>query len=115
MNQLLIATHTIAHECTKQSIIPDLYEGVRETGTCNVKIDSFSDIGQLLVNGVQILLSMAGLVAVGFIIYGGFLYIVSNGDSSGVKKAKDTILNAIVGLLITLFAFGGINFITGRF
>jgi hypothetical protein len=104
----------LADACTGQSLIPDLYQGLRQLD-CSVKIDSFSAIGTLVVNVVQILLSLSGLVAVGFIIYGGILYIVSSGESGGVKKAKDTITNAIAGLLIVLLAFGGIKFLTSRF
>lgn len=101
--------------CTRQSIIPDLYEGVRKAGSCEVQIDSFSDIATLLLNGVSILLSMSGLVAVGFIIYGSFKYITSSGDSGGIKSARDTILNAVSGLVIILAAFGAVRFISGQF
>ena len=43
------------------------------------------------------------------------MYITSNGDPSGIKKAKDTIVNAVVGLIITMVAFGVVRFITAGF
>lgn len=47
----------------------------------------------------------AGVITVGLVIYGGFMYVISNGDSSKVKKAKDTIVYAIIGLIVVLLAF----------
>lgn len=46
-----------------------------------------------------------GVVAVGFIIYGGFLYILSSGDPGKIRKAKDTLLYAIIGVVVVLIAF----------
>ena len=51
-----------------------------------------------------------GVLAVIFIIIGGINYTVSQGDPSKVKKAKNTILYAIVGLIIALMAFAITNF-----
>lgn len=79
-----------------------------------------SDIGLPNVtvkDGVPIILNIvflvAGLLSVTFIIIGGFKYTVSGGDSAGLKSAKETITYAIVGLIITLLAFGIVNYITG--
>ncbi len=57
----------------------------------------------------------AGLIAVIVLIIGGILYTVSDGDSSKIKRAKDMILYAIVGLVFVLMAFVVTNFIVGRF
>ena len=51
-----------------------------------------------------------GILAVIFIIIGGINYTVSQGDPGKVKKAKNTILYAIVGLIIALMAFAITNF-----
>lgn len=53
----------------------------------------------------------AGLLSVIFIIIGGVKYTVSGGDASGIKSAKETIIYAIVGLIVTLLAFGIVNFV----
>lgn len=53
---------------------------------------------------VDIFSIVVGVVSVIMIIIGGFRYIISNGDSNGVQGAKNTILYAIVGLVIVLFA-----------
>lgn len=45
------------------------------------------------------------VTAIGFIIYGGYLYITSSGEPGKIKKAKDVLLYATVGIVIVLVAF----------
>lgn len=47
----------------------------------------------------------AAVAAVGFVIYGGFQYVLSSGDPGKVRKAKDTLLYSIIGLVVVLIAF----------
>lgn len=47
---------------------------------------------------------VAGIVAVIVIIVGGIRYTTSNGDAAGVKSAKNTILYAVVGLIVIIMA-----------
>ena len=79
-------------------------------GECDTSAgtDGFKDIIATVINVLSILV---GAVSVIFIIIGGFRYIISGGDSSGVSGAKNTILYAIVGLVIVLFAQVIIRFI----
>jgi len=53
---------------------------------------------------VNTFLFAAGLIAVIFLIIGGIRYITSTGDSQRIKAAKDTILYAIIGLIVTILA-----------
>lgn len=62
----------------------------------------------------EILLRIAGLVSVGFIIFGGFSYLLSQGEPERTKKAKGTILNALIGLVIAMLAVTIVNFIAGN-
>ena len=45
------------------------------------------------------------VVAVGFIIYGGYMYMISGGDPGKVKKAKDVLLYAVIGIVVVMVAF----------
>ena len=60
--------------------------------------------GKIASNVVNVFSLIIGVVAVIMIMVGGFRYIVSNGDSNSLKGAKDTILYALVGVVIALFA-----------
>ena len=52
-----------------------------------------------------------GMIAVVMIILGGISYATSQGDPSKVKKAKDTILYGIIGLVVALLAYAIVNFV----
>ena len=69
--------------------------------------------GGVITNVTNVLLFVAGALAVVMVIVGGFRYATSAGNSSSVTAAKNTILYAIVGLIIAFFAFAIVNFILG--
>lgn len=97
-------------------LLPDLYKGVRDSADPNsLCVDSFEAIGHILANVVQILLVVAGLLAVGFIIWGGVQFIMSQGQPERIKKGKDTIANAIVGLVLVILSFLIVGFIANAF
>lgn len=108
----------LAAECTGQTLIPDLYAGLRGrngAAACEVTVEKLNDILILVANAISILMLVAGAVAVGFIIAGGFMYIASSGEPANIKKAKETIVNAVVGLIIAMLSFGVVKFATSGF
>ena len=64
---------------------------------------------------VNILLFLLGAVAVVMIVIGGVRYTTANGDSSNIKAAKDTILYAVIGLIVASMAYAIVNFVVGAF
>jgi TRAP-type C4-dicarboxylate transport system permease small subunit len=58
------------------------------------------DIQTLLMSVYMV----AGFVAIIIIVIGGIRYVTSNGDATAVKSAKDTILYAVVGLVVVIMA-----------
>ena len=63
---------------------------------------------------INILSAIVGVVAVIMIIFGGFKFITSGGDASSTKSARDTILYAIVGLVIVAIAQAIVWFVLSR-
>jgi len=63
-----------------------------------------SDLASIASKVVNIFSLIVGAVAVIMIIYGGFRYITSGGDSGSVGNAKNTLIYAIVGLIIVALA-----------
>ncbi len=61
------------------------------------------------------LLFILGAISVIMIIIGGLRYVISGGDSSAVNAAKNTILYAIVGVIVAILAYAVINFVIGSF
>ncbi len=97
--------------------LPAWYRGLVEPGsggTCEIK-DPSSNLSQffstLAVNIVEILLHIVAYVAVAFIIIGGFKYITSAGSPDANEKGRKTILNAVIGLVISIASIGIVNLI----
>lgn len=60
---------------------------------------------------LKAIILVCGLVSVAFIIIGGVQYMTSSGDAAKIKKAKDTILYAVIGLIVCALAFAIVNFV----
>ncbi|GEM_PF-2511471 len=76
------------------------------------RISSMNDpLGSLLSFGITLLLITAALLSVIFLILGGIGWITSGGDKEGLEKAKKKITFAIIGLVVSLFAFFIINIV----
>lgn len=63
----------------------------------------------------NVLLFIIGAISVIMIVIGGLRYVISGGDSAQVTGAKNTILYAVVGLVVALLAYAIINFVLSSF
>ena len=87
--------------CKKhKSEFPELCKGGHES-------DAKNKVGSIL----NVVYSLIGIVAVIFVIIGGFKYMTSQGEPGRVQQAKNTILYALIGLVITVSAFAITAFI----
>lgn len=68
-------------------------------------------IWRIALNIIEIGLFIAGYVALFFIIFGGFQFLTGGSNPAQVEKARTTILNAIIGLAISLASIAITNFI----
>ena len=57
------------------------------------------------------ILFAVGIISVVMLIYGGLRYIISGGDSKKVTDAKNTIMYAIIGLIIAILSYAIVNFV----
>ncbi|MCL5675550.1 MAG: pilin [Patescibacteria group bacterium] len=64
-----------------------------------------SQIQTFIQDVIQVLVTLAGLVAVAFFVWGGFGYITSSGNPEALDKSKKTIMYSAIGLAIVLGAF----------
>ena len=74
--------------------------------------DLFAD-GGVFQDVTDVLLFIIGAVSVVMIIFGGIKYTISQGDSSAVTSAKNTILYAVVGLVVAILAYAVIHYVIG--
>lgn len=75
----------------------------------------FAGDGSLFKTITNVLLFLIGAVSVIMLIIGGFRYVLSNGDSTQVTNAKNTIFYAVIGIVVALLAYAIVNFIVSSF
>ena len=63
----------------------------------------------------SVLLFVVGAIAVIMIVIGGLRYVISGSDSSQVQSAKNTILYALVGIIVAILAYAAVNFVINNF
>ena len=61
----------------------------------------------------NILLFLIGAISVIMLIIGGIRYVISGGDQNQVTSAKNTILYAIIGIIVAFLAYAAVNFVVG--
>lgn len=85
-------------------------EEMKELAGCNEdkKADEVANVG------LNIVLSATGLIAVGVMVYGGFVYLTSQGDPAKAKRGRDVILYGLVGLAVAMLAFAIVTFVSSN-
>lgn len=71
---------------------------------CQPQIQGLGDVWLIVAAIIEIALRIAAIVAVVFVIYGGFSYTTSQGDPESTAKAKSTLVNALIGLAVAVMA-----------
>lgn len=87
-----------------------LQEGAEAARCDGCPRDLFGDTG-VFKQVTNTILYIVGIIAVIMLIIGGIRYVISGGDSKKVTDAKNTILYAIIGLVIAFLAFAIVNFV----
>ena len=90
-------------------------------GNCNIKHFHFlsgatpgGDISLILLAVVDDLLRIAGIAAVGFVVYGAIQYIASQGSPEATAKAQSTIINALIGMAVAVASIAFISFLANK-
>jgi hypothetical protein len=98
--------------------IPNLLHTIAQISTPDQK--RFTNLPTTAANAgaiqtiMTIVFTITGAVAVIIVVIGGIKYSTSQGDPQAVSKAKGTIIYAVVGLVISIFAVGIIQFAAGH-
>ena len=88
--------------------------GILSAANCAKSADqptSLFDEGGVFQDITNILLFIIGAVSVIMLIIGGIRYTISQGDSSAITGAKNTILYAVIGIVVALLAFAIVNYV----
>ena len=91
-----------------KNVVTGVMLGIEDLNGSGLRENSLEDIVKSVVN---VAMGVLGVVCVIMLIVGGYNYTMSGGDASKVTKAKNTILYAIIGLVIALLALAIVNFV----
>lgn len=112
-----LSTVAVASASSSPDIIDNLCAGanLKEGTSCKSgggdAADAFNKVIKLIINTISL---VVGIVAVVMIIIGGMRYITSSGSDSNVTSAKNTILYAVIGLIIVAMAQVIIRFVLNK-
>jgi hypothetical protein len=127
MNKIKLAALSFAVLIGAVSLAPAYVSATTTTDTIQIGVNDAGGTPETDKNGkpvtlatrvkdiVNIFLFVIGAIAVVMIVVGGLRYTISHGDSSQIKAAKDTILYAVVGLVVAILAYAIVNFVITSF
>lgn len=106
---LLITVAVVAISASSVSALT-LQEGAEAARCDGCPSDLFGDNG-IFKRITNTMLYIIGIIAVVMLIIGGIRYVTSGGDAKKVTDAKNTVLYAIIGLVISFLAYAIVNFV----
>lgn len=87
-------------------------EDMKKIAGCNEPTGKNKDVVEIVQSGVNVVISLVGMLAVFSIIYGGFTYITAQSDPAKIKRGKDMVVYAVVALVVAFLAYGIVIFAT---
>lgn len=120
---VVVSSPTLAQsdeDCGGILSLPPWYRGLTDD-SCNIVSPSTLDqetglsqfIWTIALNVIEMIMQLVGYIAIAFLIFGGFKYMTAQGEPSKIMQAKDTIRNALIGLIIAIFSVAIVNFVVG--
>ena len=87
-------------------------QGESALSECNVeKTDGDKSLMSNVSMLINVFASVMGFLAVGMIIYGGFMLLTAQGDPAKIKRGKDVVTYSIIGVILVMLAYAIVNFV----
>ena len=87
-------------------------ESVSALSECNVeKTEGEKSLMSNVSMLINVFASVMGFLAIGMIIYGGFMLLTAQGDPARIKRGKDVVLYSVIGLILVVLAYAIVNFV----
>ena len=96
--------------------MPAWYRGLQKQDDCKTirsDLETQTILLTIALNVLQAAMVVVAYIAVGFIIKGGYMYMVSTGSPDAMVRAKNTVRDALIGLVIAITAAMVVNTIAG--
>lgn len=118
-----VSTASAAADCEGRVLgIPPWYRGLTKSSSCDLKTINSTDgavsgdsigltafIWTVVLNVIEMAIVIIAYISVFFIIYGGFLYMTGGSNPGQVEKARKSITNALIGLVVAMGAIAITN------
>lgn len=108
--QIITGISTAATLCAGKAMALTVQEGAEAARAEGMPAELVGD-GGIFTRITSIALYVIGAISVIMLIWGGLRYILSGGDSKKITDAKNTVLYAIIGLIISFLAYAIIRFV----
>lgn len=83
-------------------------------GSCDKpQIKELNDFWVIALNLVEILLQLVAYVSAGYVVWGGFKYLKSEGEPNKISEARSAIMAAVIGLVIALTSVAIVAYVQG--
>lgn len=109
LTKKIALTSLIPYLLTNHALAADQYVKDITGGAFNVdgSLDGslFDMLAPILVQVISFMLAIAGFIAIGFIIFSGYLLITAQGNEQQIEQGKKSLINSILGLIIALSAY----------
>lgn len=105
------ATGNLVYASSSASIPGGIHSGIKEAEKAH---GGSGDLMGFFKKIVNTFLFLIGAIAVAMIVYAGFQYVNSGGDSGKVSAAKNTILYAVIGIVVATLAYAIVNFVVSN-
>lgn len=99
---------------TDFALAADLWGGQEGAVESALGLGGVKDPRVVAASIIRLALGFLGIIALGLIIYAGFLWMTSAGNEQKIEQAKKTLKNALIGLIIILASFGIVSFIINK-
>lgn len=78
----------------------------------NSDLTTSRTVSELIISVIHLMLIFAGMIAVVFVIIGGYYYVTAQGNEEQAEKGKNTLINAIIGIVVIIMAYVIIDVVT---
>jgi hypothetical protein len=110
---MLVAVPSIAHASIKDDVCSGV--GLSSGGTCDTAQADSKSVNEVVQIGLNLFSSIVGVIAIVMVIIGGVKYMTSQGETGKINEAKNSILYALIGLVIVALAQVIVRFVLTRF
>jgi hypothetical protein len=111
---IIAATLTFGSNANAAGFNLSIADGAVAAKGTGMQSDLFGQTGTFRTI-TNVLLYLIGAISVIMLIVGGLRYVVSGGDSTAVQNAKNTILYAVVGIIVAILAYAVVTFVISSF